>query len=199
MAVSEKDILNNLNLGAEKDAFAKSPESPLAKLTQAFVEASIAEMKRALEDQDRNGSGALSASIDPTNISVSGNRIKISIVAEDYAKFVDEGVNGVGFGNSINRGAPVVTGSPNSFKNLFASRSFAEQIQQWIPVRNIQLPPEFDSFEDLSYAIATAVKKRGIKASHFIDSAFSEESINAFEKAVGEVIEQSIFVQFELK
>jgi len=201
MAVNEAEILNNLNLGQDAEKlFSNTPEDPIVKATQVFIERAIVSMQEILEEDGRNTqAGTLSASLDPTDIQLSANGISISIKANDYAKFIDQGVDGVGFGagvsdklvNTVNKGKPVVTGSPYKFTASGVSPSFVEAIKGY----NRNKPTGIDN--DLAYVVASNVKRRGIRASHFIDKTFTQEALDAFSKAIGIILAKSITVQLK--
>jgi hypothetical protein len=202
MAVNEVEILQNLNLGQDADElFSNTPNDPIVLATKAFIEQAIISMQEILESDGRNTqAGSLSASLDPTEIQLSSNGISISIIAEDYAKFIDEGVDGVGFGagtsdklvNTVNKGKPVVTGSPYKFNpSKGVSPSFVEAMKGY----NRDKPTGIDN--DLAYVVASNVKRRGIRPSHFISKTFTQEAIDAFSKAIGIILTESIVVQFK--
>ena len=188
MAVNEADILSGLDLGQPKDLFTNKPDDPVLRTVQSFLTAVIAEMQRILSEQGRNASGRLSASIDPTEITIEQSVLRVAITAEDYAEFIDQGVNGteMNFGSMFSF-QPDKKMSPEAINSIGG----------WIPAKGVGLPEGFGSFKQLAFAIGTNVRKRGIKPTKFIENTFTTETLNAFREALTDVVVNSIIVDFK--
>lgn len=185
MAVNEAEILKNLKLGKPR-TFQEAANNSINEVITAWLTASIEQSKEILESEGRNATGATGASLRP-NITTSGRDMLVQVVADDNAKFLDQGVNGL----QNNRG------SIYSFRSARPSRNMAKAIQDWIPAKGYSLPQGFKSFEQFSYAIATNVKKRGIEATGFISDVFNDESIDELAKAINEVLKEQFTIVFK--
>ncbi len=137
--------------------------------------------RQKLNAADRVATGALSDSIIPTQVSIFGSIYQVGINVADYYKFVDQGVKGWAdeYGGS----------SPYQFKNYTGSSGkktslMIEAIKKWLikeglkganKVNNHPMASRRDraraKISDPSLgaaiAISKAVKKRGLKPSHF--------------------------------
>ncbi len=187
MAINEGDIVGRLiQQGLGEELFTGKPSDPVVATTLSYVELLVEELKAELEEQGINATGGLSASIRPAEVQITEGGLSVSITADDYAKFIDEGVTGVEDKSVV---------SDYSFKDLKVAPSMAEAIRKWIPTRGLMVR-EGQTYESMSYAIATGVKKKGIKARPFIEKAFNSDTITAFQKALSEVIGKDIATQF---
>jgi len=159
----------------------------LNEIEQALVDLAITFKTTAegeLDLRDAIDTGKLADSIQFNQVKFMGGTYSIDINVLDYYKFVNSGVKGVQSGG-IN--------SPFSFKDLGVSKDFALSIRKWIirhglkartkPARSHPLGTEKKAFNlntlnkstnALAYAIATNIKKRGLKPTGFWDKAESE-------------------------
>jgi hypothetical protein len=176
MALSEVDILNDIaaKIGTESKTINKSVTDATQNGIRAWLQGSIDSAKQQLADDNRLASRRLYESI-----RFSAGNVVFEVVAEDYADFVNKGVDGL----------EVKHGSPFSFRTPHPSQRMADSIRQWIPERGVTLPPGISTYEALSYAIATNVKKKGIRPTPFIQDNFSEKNVKQLarivEKAIG--------------
>lgn len=142
------------------------------------------EFRKYFKDNDLNASSALSNSIGGLPVKIYDNGAEISIVAEDYFKFVDEGVNGV----------ENAQGSPFSFKSL--SPIPFKSASDFIKSRGITLLPQFKSYDQMTYAFAVSIKKKGIKARNIIEGVFAtgleDRMARSIEAAMGSSIELTL-------
>jgi hypothetical protein len=186
MPVNEADILSGLKVGQSKGSFAQAANDTWQGVVAAWVGVSIDAAKKQLDDNKRTASGGLKQSIAPrTRVFVGG--MVVEIEAADYAKFIDKGVDGL----------EVKHGSPYSFKTPYAGRKMADEIRQWIPAKGAMLPEGFRSYESFSYAIATSVKKKGIKPTPFISDTFNDESLRSLKSALEKKMGQELNVTFK--
>ena len=137
--------------------------------------------KQMRKDQfDINASSSLmqSLTIEKAVVDISG-AVSAEIWGEDYWKFVEFGVDGL----------EVKHGAPYSFRNEFVSRSFVEEVMDWIPARSVPLPAN-TSVESLAYAIAKNVKKKGFVPRPFVDTAINEINYDKLENDIINIIEE---------
>jgi hypothetical protein len=186
MQVNEADILAQFKGGRSRGSFTQAVADTWQGLVTAWANTSIDAAKKQLDDNKRTASGGLKQSIAPrTRVFVGG--MVVEIEAADYAKFVDKGVDGL----------EVKHGSPYSFRTPFAGRKMADEIREWIPAKGAMLPEGFRSYESFAYAIATNVKKKGIKPTPFISDTFNDESLRALKTALEKKMGQELNVTFK--
>ena len=133
-----------------------------------YSEKFVNRFKSELDKQGVNASGDLSSSI-RFQYKKAGTVYETAIFMNDYAKFVDEGVQGVNSAKSINKT------SPYKFKFAHPSATHIAALEKWIKEKNVTAlitAPKGIISKDLSpkslaYAIGTATKQRGLKATYF--------------------------------
>lgn len=159
----------------------KGIESAIFRLSEDVAE----EFRKYFKDNNLNASSALSNSIGGLPVTISDNGAEINIVAEDYFKFLDEGVDGLENKH----------GSQFSFKTNggipFKSAS------DWIKARGITLLPNFKSYDQMAYAFAVSIKKKGIKPRNIlkgieVDSSLEERMAKSLEAALGYSVELTL-------
>lgn len=141
----------------------------------------------------------LAESIQFDEVEFMGGVYSIDISVLDYYKFVNKGVKGLN--NGIN-GAQ----SPFSFKNIGVSKAFMISIRKWVirhalkarvkPAKTHPLGAEKkavfkDTSNAMAYAIATSIKKKGLKATNFWDKA-EQTTQEQVEKTLGNAFAISI-------
>ena len=123
----------------------------------------------------------------------------------DYYDFINQGVKGVGGAKA----KPKKNSSKYSFKTKYANRAMAASIFSWLNLarksiradkvdlsgvqkkrRSItKVLSEADNKKRLAYAISTAIKRDGIRATYYFDRAinenFGQEFTNALATALG--------------
>lgn len=150
----------------------------LVYLAALFVE----KIQNNLVAKDRIASGALSASVVPTEVVIFDKIYSIDIKMSDYYKFVDEGVKGW----ADEKGG----GSPYQFKNAYVSKKMMEAIRKWVICEGLKgkgrentrnVGPRdrkrnaiSDTSQATAYAISYSIKKKGLRPSHFLSSAKNE-------------------------
>ena len=136
--------------------------------------------REKLDNDNRRGSGALSTSIGWKPLVTNGEEILVEVIAEDYWDFINQGVNG-----TVNK-----FGSPYSFKNLGVGMNMRQAFKEFIQLRGIQpREPEMD-YDQLAYVLARATKKKGIRATPFMDEGFSEEAIKDLADRLGKTVKR---------
>lgn len=189
MAVNKQQIeaeaLRRLN--AEGIGIVKTQQRVGDAASIAIVSWSKDKIKIVQDILLKRGTGSLGQSVAPMPIKQDGDKYVIEITADDYADFVDKGVNGL-----IQSHA-----SPYSFRTPFPSRGMISSLMDWNKTTGRTVPdqahPGIKSYEQLAFATARNVKKYGIKPSHFMEKAFGEESekelAQALEIALGRAVE----------
>lgn len=170
MAIDEGKIVEGLNLGRDvvkepSDAY----EEYVIELSKLFVEAFVEYMN----SDDVSASGTLAQSV----IAVPINGLVFEIQADEYYKFVDQGVNGT----------KRKYGSEFSFKHETASRSHAQQIKQWIPQRGLTKPSSIPTYDSFAYAIATSIKRKGIKPKNITENVITKKALQKIQDDLVEV------------
>lgn len=179
MAVKDFDWLGSKFGTATENLRAKAGtkvEETIAEWLRERIDVAQAE----LESNNRNASGSLSASIRPKDLVTNGEEVLVEVIAEDYWDFINQGVNGT-IGNF---------GSPYSFRNLGVGMNMRQAFKEFIQLRGIQpREPEMD-YDQLAYVLARATKKKGIKATPFMDEGFSEEAIKDLADRLGKTVKR---------
>ena len=179
MAVRDFDWLgkttDNLRENLRAKAGTKVEQTILDWLTERIEFA-----QSLLEQGGREGSGALSASIRPKDLVTNADKVLVEVIAEDYWDYINQGVNGVF--NSF--------GSPYSFKNLGVGEKMKQSFREFIQVNGITpREPEME-YDQLAYILARATKKKGIKATPFMDEGFSPEAFKDLGQRLGKTVKR---------
>lgn len=166
--------------GVAKSVFVPKKTMPVAlQLVSEYVEAFQRMASDKLNAMDRVDTGSLASSI-RFETTETGDGLIIEVFVNDYYKFVDKGVRGVG-PNNIN------STSPYRFRYANPSKSHIEAIRGWIRrnglksrAKDVQkygrIGREQRQPEDVQLAkiIARSIKKKGLKATGFWDESINE-------------------------
>lgn len=130
---------------------------------------------------------------------------KVNFLANDYYKFVDEGVRGVGSKN-INQT------SPYKFRYINPSKSHVEAIKKWIVDNNLtaqvtditkwgtygerEVKGKNMPLKSAAWLVARLIKKKGLKRTAFWTDAFNETFAN-FGAEMSKALGQSITINLE--
>lgn len=187
MAINEGEILAALGLGIEK-----GDQMDLGTPVTIGITAWAKDKIRIVRDiLLKRGTGALGQSVEPLPIEQNGDQYKITITADDYADFIDQGVNG-----TIQSWQ-----SPYSFKNIFPSREMIDKLKEWNKTTGRTVPnneyPKIKTYDQLAFATAINVKKHGIEPSYFMDSAFGLESEQELAEILSITIGRAVDVHFQ--
>lgn len=171
----------------------------LTEVEQSLVDLAIvfkATAEHELDIKNAIDTNQLAESIQFDEVNFMGGVYSIDISVLDYYKFVNKGVKGL-------QGGPA---SPFSFKNLHVSKAFATSIRKWViryalkartkPAKTHPLGAEKkavfkDTSNAMAYAIATSIKKKGLKATNFWDKA-EQTTQEQVEKTLGNAFAISI-------
>lgn len=184
-------------MGFNNSVFAKlgkdfsNTSNPIDGIGSAVQRISFAiseEVREYLEANNISATKALSQSVgvDPSRTKILRDGAEIVIQADDYFKFIDEGVDGVEHKH----------GSPYSFKSIAPfNREGIQSIKQWIPARGL---PLFASIDSMAYAISVSIKKKGIKPKNITKDLFegsdnlTDKIANALELSLGTAVEVTL-------
>lgn len=135
-----------------------------------------------LNASDSTSTGSLEESM-TFRIEPQGGGYVVNFLANDYYKFVDQGVRGVGPGN-------INTSSDFKFKNAWPSKSHIAAIQKWMKDNNMTAKAmdvsrygavgrerkarSRPSNRSAAFFIARAIKRRGLPATNFWQDAFDQ-------------------------
>jgi hypothetical protein len=167
-------------LGMSKGVFVPKEDMPLALQLVADY---VAEFEKQVADElnrlDKVDTGGLASSI-RFETAETANGIIISVFVNDYYKFVDSGVRGVGR-NNIN------TTSPYKFRYANPSKSHVAAIRKWIARNGIKsIAADVQKYgavgrenrqpEDVRLAkiIARSIKSKGLRRTGFWTDSINE-------------------------
>ena len=154
------------------------------KALEEFGNAVSKDAKRKLKALGKDASGRLSKSM---NYYVKGhqNSFTFSLEMEDYGKFVDKGVKGIGGerkkknakGQKTWKKKKVVSSSPFSYKEGIQNKPSRKHFDQWT-IRKAIAPRskggQFQKRRGLLFAIATSVYHTGLETTYFLTAPFEK-------------------------
>lgn len=152
-------------------AEAEQPQSVYEKFILNVGNKVTADLREYIQKNASN-TGALAQSV----VYFPTGALSFEIQADDYYKFVDQGVNGIGQN----------LGSQFSFKTPFVSYNMAKAIQEW---KGLDMSHAF--------AIATNIKQRGLKPKHITESVITDELLERIAKDLAEVTGLTFEIKFE--
>jgi hypothetical protein len=160
-------------------------------------------LKNNLDQVDLRDS-ELKQSIVAMPVSVAGNEYYVAIEGNDYAFFVNSGVNGL----------RTKHGSIYSFRTRFPSQPMVDNLMRWITKKGIPLDSRYSQTRNLTKskrakaqidekrkratAIAFGIKQNGIKPTYFIDTAISDTEVTRMSNAIAEKFGKQIIVSVEI-
>lgn len=181
-------------IGKAKENVKQIADTPLGAAAMVFADAALAEMKENVPTS-QPGTGALKQSLG-VEFEANGEVLSIKFLAEDYWDFVNSGVNGKikSSGALINQfGTTYSFKTVNPSKNMVDAFAGVGDMRNWLAAKQITslkyggntypLRTTKD-YRGAAYVFARAVKKHGIKPSGFVNEAFNEEKLKAFEEAM---------------
>ena len=160
-------------------------------------------LKSNLDQVDLRDS-ELKQSIVALPVSVAGNEYYVAIEGNDYAFFVNSGVNGL----------RTKHGSIYSFRTRFPSQPMVDNLMRWITKKGIPLDSRYSQTRNLTKrarakvqidekrkratAIAFGIKQNGLKPTYFIDTAISDTEVTRMSNAIAEKFGKQIIVSVEI-
>lgn len=164
----------------------------------------LSEILKANLDDDNLKDSELKQSIVAVPISVMGNEYYVGIQGNDYAFFVNSGVNGL----------KTKYGSIYSFRSRFPSEPMVKNLMKWITKKGIPLDTRYSQTRNLTKskrskvqidekrkratAIAFGIKQKGLKPTYFIDSAIDDAELDKITSAIGDKLGKQIMVSIDI-
>jgi hypothetical protein len=151
----------------------------LKKALDRFGSDVVKRSESELSKQGKDASKRLSKSLD-YNVKVSKNSFELSFVMEDYGKFVDKGVKGIG-GSKADGTAwkrKKVTNNLYSYKEGIQNKPSRKHFDKWVLRRGIagrSANGQFMTRIGLTTAISHSVWHRGLETTNFFTKPFEKE------------------------
>jgi hypothetical protein len=152
-------------------AEAEQPQSVYEKFILNVGNKVTADLREYIQNNAMN-TGALAQSV----VYFPTGALSFEIQADDYYKFVDEGVNGIAVNHA----------SQFSFRYPGVSYNMAKAIQEWKGL-------------DMShaYAIATNIKQRGLRPKHITDNVINDKVLEMIANDLTEITGLTFEIKFE--
>lgn len=147
-------------------------QNPIEATLDQWNNETIKKLQESLDSKASSGtSQMLRQSIEPQTIQTTDNGLSVEIVMEDYYKFIDVGVKGIGRSglpdtneSVFNQKAP---DSPWSFKAGRENKPSASHFKEWANGKGIN-----------PFVLSESIWRRGIKANHFYSDVINESWIS---------------------
>lgn len=165
----------------------------------------LSEVLKSNLDQAELSSSELKQSIVAVPLSVMGNQYYVAVQGNDYAFFVNSGVNGL----------KTKHGSIYNFKTRFPSKPMVDNLMRWITKKGIPLDTRYSQTKNLTKrqrakvqiyekrkratAIAFGIKQKGLEPTYFIDSALTDLELNKMTDAIANKFSTQVVVSLEMK
>jgi hypothetical protein len=171
-------------------------KSPTYDVLVKWVARVIELAKKNLEAANANAGGTLSASIDFGEIELTAKEIVVTVVANPYWKYVDQGVHG--------RTSSYLSARDSKFR--YGNKIPPPQaIADWIANKEIEVIPTYSRKLErmrtkqeqglvMGRSIAFAIRERGVEGTKFMSNALSPEMIDALVNTIAETLGKSISV-----
>ena len=166
------NFISGLERNTSTDVESNSVEVILIEWAAMFIE----DCRERLQQSGNISSGNLAQNITPIIDSANGI-YTLSIRLPEYYDFINKGVQGVNGSNP----------SQYKFKTLKVSYDMMKSIRKWMIRNNLKATVQNKKFKHKSvktfeqtsnsaaFAIATGIKKKGIKGSHYFDNALAAQ------------------------
>jgi hypothetical protein len=148
----------------------------LKKALDRFGSDVVKRSKSELSKKGKNASKSLSKSLD-YNVKISKNSFELSFVMEDYGKFIDKGVKGVG-GTKADGSSWKKKKVTNSLYKYKSKRPPAKAFNNWTVRKGIaprNQKGQFTTRKSLMFAIAESVYRTGLETTNFFTKPFEKE------------------------
>lgn len=142
--------------------------NPIEATLDQWNNETIKLLQKSLDERASTGTSlALRQSIIPQAIKQTETGLLLEIVMEDYYKFIDEGVQGVGGDNKSTGGVfqNVAPNSPFSYKD--GVKPSYKHFEQWANVKGLN-----------PFAVRESVFRKGIKPNYFYTDVMTDDRIN---------------------
>jgi hypothetical protein len=151
-------------------AEAEQPQSVYEKFILDVGNKVTTDLRKYIEEHAKN-TGALAQSV----VYFPTGALSFEIQADNYYKFVDQGVNGIATNHS----------SVFSFKTPFVSYNMAKAIQEW---KGMDMSHAF--------AIATKIKQRGLKPKEITENVINDKVLEMIAKDLTEITGLTFEIKF---
>lgn len=175
------NLANLENLGSNDRGDKITLKNTALKLVE-IAESVVTKAQVNLNKDGSNATGKGEDSIHAEDIEVDGSKMGIDIVYLDRLKFINDGVKGTEGGKG-----------KYQFKTKWPNKKMALEILKWLRVRGKRAikykaiskterkdqslkrkTAKSDDLKGLAYAVATSIKKKGIKPTHFFTKAIKD-------------------------
>jgi hypothetical protein len=170
------------------------------KALDKFGKSVIKQSRTQLSKKDKNASKSLYNSLD-YNLKVSKNSFEMSFLMEDYGKFIDAGVKGVG-GTKADGSQWKKKKVTNSKFKYKSKRPPAKAFNNWTVRRGIaprSKGGQFTTRKGLMFAIANSVYHTGLETTNFFTRPFEvafkqlpEQLVEAFGLEVDKLLKLTV-------
>lgn len=178
---NSKAVLDFLGTIGSKDRGDNVSLSNSAKALVDLADIIITEARANLDKGGNVATGDTASSMKAKDIQVNGTKLELDIEILSTYKFLNDGVKGVNGG----------TGK-YSFKSIHPSKKMATALLKWARKRSIatkykaiskgekknqsikKMVKQADNYKSLAYAMATNIKKKGIRPTKFFSKAIAE-------------------------
>lgn len=163
----------------------------------------LTQARNNLLAEDKVSTGSLEESM-TFKITPQGGGYVVNFLANDYYKFVDKGVKGVGPGNKN-------TSSPYAFRFLNPSPSHVQAIKKWITDNNLtsqvtdirrwggvgrENKGGTMPLKSAAWLVARSIKRKGLKATNFWTNAF-DQTFADFGQKMSEALGVSLAINLQ--
>jgi hypothetical protein len=152
-------------------AEAEQPQSVYEKFILDVGNKVTTDLRKYIEEHAKN-TGALAQSV----VYFPTGALSFEIQADNYYKFVDQGVNGIATNHS----------SVFSFKTPFVSYNMAKAIQEW---KGMDMSHAF--------AIASNIKQRGLKPKEITENVINDKVLEMIANDLTEITGLTFEIKFE--
>jgi hypothetical protein len=185
-----KQTLDIGNIGSARDILKGKESSPLVQFIQGNLQELIVEIRAKGGEMGVLASRNLVQSFgikEPIEANEQG--VNATIVADDYWKFVNYGVNG-----TLNTTAPNWKALGYSMGSM---AEFVKKIEQWMPFRNIK-PLGKETMTERAEGIAFGILKRGKVARPFVTETIKETKVfKEMAKGIGEMLGKAVAINIK--
>lgn len=180
--MSEADLINGMNVGRASE-IVNGRGTDLQNYLVDTANELINQMREQLDKEDINASYRLRQSLEPKLSPAEKNTVAVEILANDYWKYVNYGVNGT----KVNRGAPAWGSSSGQFPNI-------TELMDWMRFRSI-VPKQGQTMESLAWVIRRAIIENGKEARPFFSRVVENKTnIRVIEAGLTKIFKRAIEV-----
>lgn len=145
--------------------------NPIEATIDQWNNETIERLQKSLDDKASSGtSKMLRQSIVPQAIKQTENGLSLEVIMEDYYKFIDQGVRGIGRAGLPDTNTSVFAqkapNSPWSYKEGRENKPSSSHFKQWASVKGLS-----------PFVISESIWRRGIEANHFYSDVMTDEWI----------------------